>query len=112
MRQNVDLENGDRSPVDTYENYAIKGRKIMEFNKYRKTALTDIAQWNGEIITDSEGIDLIALTPDRPHDGEVYDYLHKAWIPLNIGDYIARGARGEHYPIAASVMVDGGYEQV
>lgn len=78
----------------------------MEFKKYRKKALADIAQWNGEIIADSEGIDLIALTPDKPHDGEVYDHLHKTWIPMNFGDYISRGGQGEHYPISASVMAE------
>jgi hypothetical protein len=34
----------------------------------------------------------------------VYDYLRRAWIPFSVGDHIAKGSTGEHYPIGASVL--------
>lgn len=30
--------------------------------------------------------------------GAVYDYLHKTWIGVKVGDYIIKGTKGEFYP--------------
>jgi hypothetical protein len=41
----------------------------------------------------------------------VYDKLHDSWIQFKIGDWIARGPKGEHYPIEAT-MFKGTYQPV
>lgn len=52
-----------------------------------------------------------AINPaDREGDpdivAEVYDRLHSTWVGVRIGNWIARGVRGEYYPIDAGVMAD------
>ena len=42
---------------------------------------------------------------------QVYDVLHSTWVGVKVGNWIARGARGEFYPIADDVMADT-YEAV
>lgn len=42
---------------------------------------------------------------------QVYDVLHSTWIGVKVGNWIAEGIRGEHYPIDDAVMADT-YEAV
>lgn len=40
--------------------------------------------------------------PDQRLDSditaEVWDFLHQTWIGVKVGQWIVRGAKGEHYP--------------
>lgn len=37
---------------------------------------------------------------------QVYDKLHSTWVGVKVGNWIARGVAGEHYPIDAAIMAD------
>lgn len=37
---------------------------------------------------------------------QVYDVFHSTWIGVKVGDWIAKGIRGEFYPIDDAVMAD------
>lgn len=57
-----------------------------------------------------------AIDPrDREGDpdilAQVYEVLHSTWVGVKVGDWIARGIRGEFYPIDDAVMADT-YEAV
>lgn len=41
---------------------------------------------------------------------QVYDFLHEAWIPLQVGDWVIQGVAGEFYPCNNQVFIDT-YEQ-
>lgn len=42
--------------------------------------------------------------------GTVYDRLHDVWVPLDLGDWIVKGVKGELYPVKADVFAEL-YEQ-
>lgn len=77
----------------------------------RKTALTDVVQWEGnnrdELLDFTSGFEPGARfrVLNERLEAEVYDYLHESWIPLELYDYVARGPDAECYPIKSSVFV-------
>lgn len=42
---------------------------------------------------------------------QVFDVLHSTWVGVKVGNWIARGIRGEFYPIDDGVLADT-YEAV
>lgn len=49
-----------------------------------------------------------------PEHGEVQIWdatVHKAWLPLNVGDWVAKGVLGEFYPISNDVM-EASYDRI
>lgn len=86
---------------------------------YRKKTLTRAVQYDGtngdevwdfcadtRLTTDWGFCERKDFGPEHGNEGDavVYDYMHKTWIPLWIGDYIAEGPKGENYPINGDVM--------
>lgn len=47
---------------------------------------------------------------DRGDDPEivaqVYDVLHSTWVGVKVGDWVAKGMRGEFYPIDDAVLAE------
>lgn len=34
----------------------------------------------------------------------VFDYLHNTWVSFELGDYILKGVKGEHWPVKQDVF--------
>lgn len=77
---------------------------------YRKKSLTWAKQWTGE--NTEELVDLFGELFSAGPDGTavIYDKLHDVDIPLSLGDWVARGPKGELYPIRDEVFRET-YEQ-
>lgn len=79
---------------------------------YRKKVLTHAERFDPRAT--GEGIDDMFLFShpkpqfrfkgDEGFSWQVLDTLHDTWISLEPGDYVARGTKGEYYPIRAAVF--------
>lgn len=98
----------------------------MIVGKARKVHNPDVLEWTGDLVrmqdfTNDPRADQVLnfalLTPrqaariykDDRFTAEVYDYLHKKWIPLKTGDIVMKGIKGECYPCDRTVY-DETYE--
>lgn len=85
---------------------------MIEARKFRKKSSIEAVQWGG---TDDSGQRLVEWTKGDftwfDGVGEVWDYLHESWIRLTPGDWIAKGVKGEFYPIKRDVF-DETYEEI
>lgn len=70
---------------------------------------------HGDIEAFTNGLFREVAPEDRGDDpeivAEVYDKLHSTWVGVKVGNWITKGIRGEHYPIADDVLADT-YEAV
>ena len=48
----------------------------------------------------------LARLDDVSGHGYVYDRLHDVWVPLEVGDWIVKGVKGELYPVKADVFAE------
>ena len=48
----------------------------------------------------------LARLDDVSGHGDVYDHLHDVWVPLEVGDWIVKGVKGELYPVKADVFAE------
>jgi hypothetical protein len=70
--------------------------------RYRKIVIIEAWKAGTDEFPDHVRRDL-RLDPAAPSN-MVYDKLHATWIPFVLGDYIAEGADGEHYPIRGHIF--------
>jgi hypothetical protein len=68
--------------------------KIVEIEALRWEGdnLDEMKEWTGGNFRDYPGPDGFGIT------AEVFDFLHDTWIGVKTGQWIVRGAKGEHYP--------------
>lgn len=86
---------------------------------YRKTYVTPALRWTGHNFDAlvgfcegdyawglANGVEVAGNVGPCPYNTgvHVYDYLHRVWIPFAVGDHIAEGLFGEHYPIEAQAL--------
>lgn len=48
---------------------------------------------------------------DETMTAVVFDYLHSRWVPLQTGDWVIQGVKGEFYPCSARV-IDETYDRL
>jgi hypothetical protein len=79
-----------------------------EAQTYRsKPVEIEAIQWNGKNFDDVSRFAEDGFNSGTDEDGlwaEVYDYLQKVWVPVNLQDYIIKGTQDEFYPCASSVF--------
>lgn len=94
--------------------------KFPPIKHYRKTYVTPAIEWTGHnfdavrafcegdrtwgLATDKEVAGTAGDCPFVPALSAVYDHLDDVWIPFSVGDHIAEGPLGEHYPIEARAL--------
>lgn len=76
--------------------------------RYRtKPTVIEAVQWTGdnwEAVEKFAGECVRRSSPGGNPITDVYDYLHTAWIPFGVGDWIIQGRKSEYYPCRDDVF--------
>lgn len=91
---------------------------VQPVTRYKRRIPVQTLQWTGSNAADvyrfcddlvgfGGQFEILPTDDKRRNDGytaQVWDKLHSTWIPMRDGDHVARGVRGELYPIADQII--------